>query len=136
MLTGPRPAATEDSVTAPATTRLQVKSHNAPDEVRSPDKTRLEVVNLEGATIGRMTLQSGWRWSDCIKPVAGTDLCQVPHLGYAVSGQLTAQLADGTRQTIRAGDSYTIPPGHDGWVDGSEPFVCIEVLSAAQFAKA
>lgn len=124
-------------MTTPMTSmRLEARSHDTPDEVRAPDKTRLEVVILDGATLGRMTLQPGWRWSECIKPVAGTDSCQVPHVGYAISGAITTRLDDGTQQTIRAGESYTIPAGHEGWVDGPEPFVAIEVLSAGEFAKA
>ena len=42
---------------------------------------------------------------------------------------------DGSKKTIGAGESYTIPPGHDAWVDGKDPFVCIEVMSAEQYAK-
>ena len=117
-------------------TRLQAKSHNSPDEVRTPDKTRVEVVNLDGFTIGRFTFQPGWRWSECIKPVVGTDACQLTHVGYAISGSITVRMDDGTEATVRAGDSYTIPPGHDAWVVGNEPFVGIEVMSADIYAKA
>jgi hypothetical protein len=116
--------------------RLQAKSHNSPDEVRTPDKTRVEVVNLDGFTIGRFNFEPGWRWSGCIKPVVNTDSCQLSHVGYAVSGSITVRMQDGTEQTIRAGDSYTIPPGHDAWVEGNEPFVGIEVMSADIYAKA
>jgi mannose-6-phosphate isomerase-like protein (cupin superfamily) len=116
-------------------TKFEVKSHDNADEVRTPHKTRVEVVRLEGFTLGRMIGQPGWRWSECIKPVVHTDSCQVSHVGYAVSGRLTVVAKDGTKKSIAAGDSYTIPPGHDAWVEGNEPFVCIEVLSAEQFAK-
>ena len=116
--------------------QFEVKSHNMPDEVRTPDKTRVEVVRLEGFTLGRFNFEPGWRWSECIKPVVKTDSCQVSHAGYAVSGRLIVQVGDGTQKTISAGDSYTIPPGHDAWVEGDEPFVAIEVMSAEQFAKA
>jgi len=111
------------------------KSHDQPDEVRSPDKTRVEVVRLPGFTLGRLKMQPGWRWSACIKPVVGTDSCQVSHVGHAVSGRLTVKMNDGSQKSIAAGDSYTIPPGHDAWVEGNEPFVCIEVMSAEQYAK-
>jgi quercetin dioxygenase-like cupin family protein len=111
------------------------KSHNTPDEVRTPDKTRIEVVRLEGYTIGRFNFEPGWRWSECVKPVAGTDSCQNAHLGYVVSGRLTVRLNDGTEKTLNAGDSYTIPPGHDAWVEGTAPFVGLEVMSAEQFGR-
>ena len=122
-------------VTPVSVTTFEVKSHDAPDETRTPDKTRIEVVRLAGYTLARFNFAPGWRWSECVKPVVGTASCQNAHVGYAVSGRLTVQLDDGTEKAIRAGESYTIPPGHDAWVDGREPFVGIEVMSAEQYAK-
>ena len=119
-----------------AVTKLEVRSHNAPDEVRTPDKTRVEVVRLEGFTLGRFNFAPGWRWSECVKPVVKTDSCQASHVGYAVAGSIIVRMQDGTEQTIVAGNAYTIPPGHDAWVVGDETFVGIEVMSAEQYAKA
>jgi hypothetical protein len=116
--------------------KFEVKSHDKADEVRTPAKTRVEVIRLDGFTLGRFKFDRGWRWSECIKPVVKTDSCQNSHVGYAVSGSITVRLQDGTTKTIRPGESYTIPPGHDAWVEGNEPFVGIEVLSAEQYAKA
>jgi quercetin dioxygenase-like cupin family protein len=116
-------------------TRFESQSHDSPDETRTPDKTRVEVNRMEGFTIARITLQPGWRWSECIKPVAGTERCQLSHVGYMVAGRLTVQVSDGSQRTIAAGESYTIPPGHDAWVEGNEECVGIEVLSANEFAR-
>ncbi|MCU1518549.1 MAG: cupin [Pseudarthrobacter sp.] len=116
-------------------TQLAVKSHNTPDEKRRPDKTEVDVVTLGDYTVGRFTFEPGWRWSDCIKPVVHTESCQNNHVGYCVSGALAVETTDGNRVSIAAGDSYTIPPGHDAWVDGDQAFVGIEFLSAAVFAK-
>lgn len=121
--------------TAMHVNRLETKSHDKPDEVRTPDKTRVEVVRLEGYTLGRFIFQPGWRWSQCVKPVVHTDSCQVGHVGYAVSGRITVRMNDGAQTTILPGMSYTIPPGHDAWVEGDEPFVGIEVMSAEVYAK-
>jgi mannose-6-phosphate isomerase-like protein (cupin superfamily) len=115
--------------------RLEVKSHNSPDEVRAPNKTRVEVNHLDGFTLGRIVLEPGWRWSECVKPVVKTESCQVSHVGYCVSGSLVVKMKDGTEKTISAGESYTIPPGHDAWNTTNEKFVCMEVLSADVFAK-
>ena len=115
--------------------KLETKSHDQPDEVRAPDKTRVEVVRLEGFTIGRFTLQPGWRWSQCIKPVVKTDTCQVAHVGYCVSGRIVIKMDDGSQTTIIPGMSYTIPPGHEAWVEGNDPLVAIEVMSAEIYAK-
>lgn len=116
-------------------TKFEVKSHNSPDEVRTPNKTRVEVVQFDGFTMGRFNFEPGWRWSECVKPVVKTDHCQVSHVGYAVSGNLTVRMTDGTEKTIAAGEFYTIPPGHDAWVEGNQPYVGIEVMSADVFAK-
>ena len=118
-----------------AVSTFQVKSHGSPDEVRAPDKTRVEVVKFQEVTIGRFNFAPGWRWSECVKPVAKTEHCQLSHIGYAVSGQLTVRMQDGTEKTINAGESYTIPPGHDAWVEGDQAFVGIEVISADVYAK-
>jgi len=118
-----------------AVSKLEVRSHDSPDETRTPSKTKIEVVRLEGFTIGRFNFEPGWRWSECIKPVVGTDSCQASHVGYAVSGKIRVRLNNGSEQTISAGQSYTIPPGHDAWVEGNEGFVGIEVMSADQYAR-
>lgn len=118
-----------------AVTEFTSKSHSSPDEVRTPDKTRIEIVRFEGFTLGRFSFEPGWRWSECIKPVVKTDSCQASHVGYVVSGRLTVRMNDGAEKTVGAGESYTIPPGHDAWVEGNERFVGIEVMSAEQYAK-
>ncbi len=116
-------------------TKLETKKLDSPDEVRTPNKTRVEIVRMEGFTLGRFNFEPGWRWSECIKPVVKTESCQVSHVGYVVSGRLTVQMKDGTKKSVSAGESYTIPPGHDAWVEGNERFVAIEVLSAERYAK-
>ncbi|MBL0422662.1 cupin domain-containing protein [Ramlibacter sp. AW1] len=115
--------------------RFEVKSHESPDELRTPDKTRVEVVKLEGYTLGRFIFQPGWRWSECVKPVVKTDSCQASHVGHVVSGRLRVRMSDGSEKTLQAGESYTIPPGHDAWVEGDETFVGLEVMSADSYAK-
>ena len=117
--------------------KLETKSHDSADEVRTPNKTRVEVVRLPGFTLGRMKLQPGWRWSECVKPVVGTQSCQVPHVGHVFQGVLKIRMDDGSEKTLGPGMSYTIPPGHDAWVEGNETFVCLEVMStsAEQYAK-
>lgn len=106
-----------------------------PDETRTPDKTTVELVNLGAGQIGRFTFQPGWRWSDCVKPVAGTDSCEVDHVGYAVAGSLQVTHNDGTTVEINAGDVYRIAPGHDASVIGDETFVGVEFQGAANYAK-
>jgi quercetin dioxygenase-like cupin family protein len=112
---------------------LQVKSHSSPDERRSPEKTLLELVHLDEFSIGRMTMQPGWTWEDNIKPVVHTHTCQLLHVGYCISGRLEVTLEDDTMASIQPGDSYLIPPGHTARVVGDEPYVAIEMHSAASY---
>ncbi len=116
-------------------TDLEVKSHDHPDERRRPEKTEVDLVTVGGYTIGRFTFAPGWRWSDYIKSVVHTDSCQNNHVGFCVAGVMEVETTDGARATIKVGDSYTIPPGHNAWVVGEQPFVGVEFLSAASYAK-
>ena len=113
------------------------KSFDSPDETRTPDKTKVEVVKLGATTAARTTFEPGWRWSECIKPVAGTESCQAHHVGTMVSGQLHVVHEDGSEQDLRAGDVYVIEPGHDAWVVGDEAVVGFEFDSqtATDYAK-
>jgi len=114
---------------------VETNDFSAPDEVRRPDRTNIEIVKLGGGEIGRFTFQPGWSWSGCIKPVVGGESCQTEHVGYMISGRLQVRMDDGTEITINPGDAYSVPPGHDGWVIGEEPVVVVEFQGAATYAK-
>ena len=115
---------------------VETRDFTTPDETRSPEKTTVELVNLAGGQIGRYTFQPGWRWSDCIKPVVGTESCQIEHIGYVVSGVLHVRHEDGSEDDLDPGAVYRVAPGHDAWVVGDEPAVFVEFQGAATFAKA
>jgi hypothetical protein len=114
---------------------LEHRDFTAPDETRTPDKTTVELVNIAGGQVGRYTFQPGWKWSEWIKPVVGTDSCQVEHVGYCIAGKVHVSYADGTEADIKAGEVYRIGPGHDAWVVGDEPMVSVEFQGAANYAK-
>ena len=116
-------------------TKMEKKNLSTPDETRAFDKGYVELVSLGGVSFGRATLQPGWKWSTSVKPIAKTESCQAPHLQYHMSGRLRVVMDDGSEDEFGPGDVSLIPPGHDAWVDGTEPFVGIEVQSADQFAK-
>ena len=115
---------------------IESRNMDSPDETRTPEKTTVEVVAVGGSQVGRFTFEPGWRWSECVKPVAGTDRCQADHLGYAISGRLQVEHEDGTSLEIGPGEAYHIAPGHDAWVLGDETFVGVEFSSADHYAKA
>ena len=105
---------------------IEHRDMSAPDEVRTPDKTTLEVVSLAGASVARLTLQPGWRWSECVRPVVGGQSCQAAHLGYLVSGRMHVVADDGTEADLAGGESYRLEPRHDAWVVGDDPVVGLE----------
>jgi hypothetical protein len=116
---------------------LEMGSFEAPDETRTPDKTRIDVVRMGGTSVARITLQPGWRWSECIKPVVGTDSCQVRHVGVLQQGRMHAVHEDGSEGEYGPGEPYVIEPGHDAWVVGDEQAVGyeFEARAAEEFAK-
>jgi hypothetical protein len=116
---------------------VQSRDFDSPDETRTPDKTKVDVVRMGGVTVGRFAFEPGWRWSECVKQVAGTDSCQVLHVGVVQSGRLVVKHEDGTELELGPGDAYVIEPGHDAWVVGDERFVGFEFesRSAEEYAK-
>jgi len=110
---------------------VTVKRFDAPDEQRSPEKTDIRIVDLGGVKAAQITFEPGWRWSECIKPIAGTASCQVHHEGTIVQGRMHVRHDDGTEVEIGAGDAYVINPGHDAWVVGDQAVVGFEFDSGA-----
>jgi hypothetical protein len=116
---------------------IQKKNFETPDENRTPEKTSIDVVDLGSTKAARFTMQPGWKWSECIKPVAGTDACMNRHVGTVASGRLNVAHQDGTQILLEPGDAYVIEPGHDAWVEGDQPWVAYEFepKSAETYAK-
>jgi hypothetical protein len=115
---------------------LQTRSLDSPDETRPFEKGRAEIVTLGTMTVGRAVLEPGWRWSAHVKPIVGTDSCQVAHTGYVVSGRLKVAMDDGSEGEAGAGDAYVIPPGHDAWTVGDELFISVDFSGGmADYAK-
>ena len=116
---------------------MTMKQFDSPDETRTPDKSKMEVIDLGSTKAARLTAQPGWRWSECIKPVVGGDSCQAHHVGVIMSGTMHVVHNDGTEGDISAGAGYVIEPGHDAWVVGETPVVAYEFDSttAQTFAR-
>jgi quercetin dioxygenase-like cupin family protein len=111
-----------------------LKRFDRPDEVREFELGKFELVTLGGMTIGRATYQPGWKWSQHVGAALGQSSCQVEHVGMVVSGRATAAMDDGAIVEMRAGDVFHIPPGHDSWVVGDEPYVSLHFLGADDYA--
>ena len=111
-----------------------LKRFEEPDEVRVFEKGRFELVNVGGMTIGRASYEPGWKWSVHVGAATGAKSCQVEHVGMVVSGKATAAMDDGRVIEMKAGDVFYVPPGHDSWVVGNEPYVSLHFLGAETYA--
>jgi hypothetical protein len=116
---------------------VERRDFESPDETRTPDKTRSDIVHLGGTAVARLTLEPGWSWAECVKPVAGTESCQHRHVGVAQSGRMRVNHDDGTVLEINGGDAYVIEPGHNAEVLGDEQFVGYEFeqRAAEEYAR-
>lgn len=116
--------------------RLQRKRFSDPDDVRLVPNGRIDVVELDDRVVGRLSYEPGWRWSKDVKPIAGTETCQFHHVGITLSGRARIELPDGIELELGPGDVFEIPPGHDAWVIGDEPWVSVDFEAMRAYARA
>ncbi|TMD93580.1 MAG: cupin [Chloroflexi bacterium] len=115
--------------------QAELGDFSTPDETRTFERGRLDLVRIAGAEIGRLTLEPGWRWSEHVKPLAGTEWCEAPHFQYQVSGRLRILMSDGTELDSEPGQVTALPQRHDAWVIGDEPVVLVDWWGASNYAK-
>ena len=118
-----------------ATQTTEHRDFATPDEVRTFANGHAEILSVCGADIGRLVLKPGWRWSNDVKPIAGTDLCEAPHFQYHVAGTLRIRMVDGTEFDATPGQITSLPSGHDAWVVGDEDVVVVDWFGASNYAK-
>jgi uncharacterized cupin superfamily protein len=115
---------------------MEARDFDSPDEVREFEGNgRAQVVNIGGQVVGKGTFEPGWKWSANVKPIAGTDSCQVSHLGYVLSGRMRVYMDDGGESEVSAGQVVAIPPGHDAVVVGDEACVMVDFGEFGDYAK-
>jgi hypothetical protein len=114
---------------------MEVKNFKSPDEVRKFEKGKLELVKIGDRTVGKATFEPGWKWSLHVKPIAKTELCEMPHFQYLVSGTLHVVMADGTEKDLKPGSVSLLESGHDAWVVGNEPVVGVDFQGMVDYAK-
>jgi class 3 adenylate cyclase len=115
--------------------RLQRRRLNEPSDVRRFPHGRIDIVEMGDHVVGRMIHEPGWRWSNDVKPIAGTESCQYHHVGYAVAGRMRIQMPDGTELEIGPEEVFEIPPGHDAWVVGDDAWVAIDFEAMRTYGK-
>ena len=115
---------------------IEIKSVESPDETRPfQDKGQAAVLNVGDHAVLYGTFEPGWKWSDHLKPIAGTESCEATHLLYCLSGRMHIEMNDGTEGDMGPGDVASIAPGHDAWVVGDEPCVAVDFGGYVQYAK-
>ena len=113
-----------------------LKRFESPDETRSFEKGKFEIINIGGLTIGRATYEPGWKWSEHVAPLAGTDRCEVEHVGMVLSGRAVAAMSEEEIINLTPGTMFYIPPRpHDSWVVGDEPYVSLHFMGAEKYTK-
>ena len=115
--------------------KMECKGFKNPDEVRTFEKGKVELIKIGGTLVGKATFQPGWKWSLHVKPIAKTKSCEAPHFQYQVSGTMHVLMDDGTERDIKAGEVSSLPTGHDAWVVGNEPVVVIDFQGMVDYAK-
>jgi quercetin dioxygenase-like cupin family protein len=112
---------------------LELINFDQPSETRLFEKGRFDLYRVGPATLGRATYEPGWHWSKHVAPTVGTASCQVEHVGLVLSGQAVAKMDDGTERLMKAGDLFYVPPGHDSWVVGDEPYVSLHIVGGEDY---
>jgi mannose-6-phosphate isomerase-like protein (cupin superfamily) len=107
----------------------EAKNFETPDETREMPNGRMDLVNLSGISVARIRFEPGWRWSESVKPIAGTDSCQVHHNGYVLAGRMRVRMDDGAEAEVGPGDVFVCPAGHDAWIVGDDTFEAIDFSS-------
>ena len=111
-----------------------LRRFDTPDETRTSERGRLDLVRIARTTLGRARYEPGWKWSEHVAPVAGTRSCQVAHLGLVLEGRMMVRMDDGEEFELKSGDIFQIAPGHDSWVLGDRPYVSLHLMGAEQYA--
>ena len=109
-----------------------LRRFDEPDEVREFPLGRFELIRIGGMTLGRATYEPGWRWSEHVGTGSG-DRCQVEHLGIVISGRAAVSGPD-YEDVMGPGDVFTVPPDHDSWVVGDEPYVSLHIMGSEEYA--
>ncbi len=115
--------------------QIEQRDFAQPDEVRTFERGYAEILRVGGMEIGRLVFQPGWRWSEHVKPIAGTELCEAPHFQYHLSGTLRISTADGREFDATPGQVTSLPAGHDAWVVGDEDVVVVDWYGASHYAE-
>jgi len=113
---------------------LKLQNLDSPSETRTFEHGRFEPYSIGPMTIGRATYEPGWKWSEHVGGPAGASACMVEHVGLVVSGRAAVKMTDGEERVMGPGDLFYVPPGHDSWVVGNEPYISLHFMGSENYA--
>jgi quercetin dioxygenase-like cupin family protein len=113
---------------------LTLVNLDSPAETRTFERGRFETYVVGPVTLGRATYEPGWRWSEHVGPASGESSCQVEHVGLVLQGRAAVKMDDGTERVMQEGDFFHVPPGHDSWVVGDDPYVSLHIIGGETYA--
>ena len=113
---------------------LTLLNLDSPSDTRIFEKGSFETYEVGPMTLGRATYEPGWKWSQHVGKATGESSCQVEHVGVVLSGQAAVRMDDGAERVMKPGDFFHVPPGHDSWVVGDEPYVSLHVMGSESYA--
>jgi hypothetical protein len=115
---------------------IEVKNIDKADERRDFSRGHIDVLNLGGLSFGVAYLEPGWRWTESVRPLVGTDSCETHHTGFVTQGRMRMRMDDGEEAEVGPGDVFVLPPGHDAWIVGDEQFIAYDFAGGAvDYAK-
>jgi quercetin dioxygenase-like cupin family protein len=114
---------------------LTLVNLDSPTETRTFGKGRFELYRIGPMTLGRATYEPGWKWSEHVGAASGERSCQVEHVGLVLGGQAAVRMDDGTERVMKEGELFYVPPGHDSWVVGDEPYVSLHIMGSEDYAS-
>ena len=116
--------------------RITKKSlDGSPDDTRSFEKGKIDLATMGDFTIGRAEFEPGWSWEKSVKPIVKTKSCEALHTQYVMSGTMRVRMDDGSEEEFSPGDVGYVPPGHNAWIVGTEPFIAIDFTGMTKYAK-
>lgn len=103
---------------------VETRRFDAPDQVLDmKPRGRIAIVKMTDGTAGMHAIfEPGWVWEVDEKPLLGNPpSCPMHHTGYCIAGRLVIRMVEtDVRTHIGPGDFFTIPQGHDAYVEGNE----------------
>jgi hypothetical protein len=115
---------------------IVIKNFRDADERVAFDHGHVDLIKASSLAVGWEVLHPGWRWSEHVKPIVGTERCEFHHVSIVLEGRVGFETRDGEVVEAGPGDVLDISPGHDSWVVGETPAVLLDVQGVLGWAKA